>query len=137
MKQECITQNKKGLYFEKLEYDDNSQNVYLLEGMPIIARKNSKELDIFNNETFIIKEIQYDKKNIVIIDDDDVRNNIPFDKFQNLFYVAYAITIYKSQGSTFDSPYTIHEFNHPLFDDRLKYVSLSRSVDKDYINIII
>ena len=91
-----------------------AKDVDLVDGMPIIARKNCKELDIFNNETFIIKEIQYDKNNIVIIDD-DVMNNMPFDKFQNLFYVAYAITIYKSQGSTFDYPYTIHEFKHLFF----------------------
>ena len=57
--------------------------------------------------------------------------------FQKLFYPAYAITIFKSQGSTFDFEYTIHEFNHPLFDNRLRYVSLSRSVDIEHINIII
>ena len=136
MKQECIIQGRSGLFLEKFEYDDNSQDVYLLKGMPIIARKNCKELDIFNNETFIIKEIQYDRNNIVIIDDDDVMNNIPFNKFQLLFYVAYAITIYKSQGSTFDFPYTIHEYGHPKFDDRLKYVSLSRATAIEYINII-
>jgi len=53
-----------------------------------------------------------------------------------LFYVAYAITIYKSQGSTFDYPYTIHEYGHPMFDDRLKYVSLSRATSIEHINII-
>ena len=103
--------------------------------MPVIARKNYKELDIFNNETFIIKEILEDK--IVIIDDENTRYNINIKDFQSLFYVAYAITIYKSQGSTFDFEYTIHEFNHPRFDNRLKYVSLSRSVDIKNINIII
>jgi len=46
-------------------------------------------------------------------------NDIPVDKFQNLFYIAYAITIYKSQGSTFDFKFTVHEFNHPRFDNRL------------------
>ena len=137
MKQECIIQRKKGLFLEKFEYDDNSQDVYLLDGMPIIARKNCKELDIFNNETFIIKEIQYNNKIIVIVDDDDdVMNKIPFDKFQHLFYVAYAITIYKSKGSTFDFPYTVHEYGHPMYDDRLKYVSLSRSTSIERINII-
>ena len=75
-------------------------------------------------------------------------NKIPFDKFQHLFYVAYAITMYKSQGSTFDFyknslgvkvdyEYTIHEFTHPRFDERLKYVSLSRSSSLKNINIII
>ena len=63
--------------------------------------------------------------------------DIPFDMFQRLFYVAYAITIYKSQGSTFDYPFTVHEWNHVLFDSRLKYVALSRAVSKDNINIYI
>ena len=75
-------------------------------------------------------------------------NKIPFDKFQHLFYVAYAITIYKSQGSTFDFyknsqgikveyNYTIHEFNHPMFNERSKYVSLSRitKIENIHINI--
>jgi ATP-dependent exoDNAse (exonuclease V) alpha subunit len=123
--------------FEKIEYDDNSQNVYLLEGMPIIARKNYKDLDIFNNETFIIKEILEDKGIIVIIDIENTNYNIPIKDFQSLFYVAYAITIYKSQGSTFDKPYTIHEWNHPMFNERLKYVALSRATLKEYINIIL
>ena len=135
MKMECRKQNKQGLFLEKLHFDDNSQDVLLLENMPVIARKNYKELDIFNNETFIIKEILTDT--IVIIDDENTRYNINIKDFQSLFYVAYAITIYKSQGSTFDFEYTIHEFNHPRFDNRLKYVSLSRSVDIKNINIII
>ena len=51
------------------------------------------------------------------------------DMFQKLFYPAYAITIFKSQGSTFDYPQTIHEWTHPLFDNRLKYVSAARATD--------
>ena len=50
------TKNKKYLELEKLKYDDNSQNVKLVENKPIIARKNCKGLDIFNNEMFIIKK---------------------------------------------------------------------------------
>lgn len=87
---------------------------------------------------FIIKNIEYDKQQIIISNDDEKKIvEIHFDDFQKLFYVAYAITIYKSQGSTFDYPYTIHEFNHPLFDNRLKYVSLSRATLIDNINSII
>ena len=42
--------------------------------------------------------------------------------FQEYFYVAYCITIHKSQGSTFNFPYTIHVFNR--LDKRLKYVAI-------------
>ena len=47
-----------GLELKKLSYDKNSQDVKLYSGMPIIARKNCKPLNIFNNETFTIKEIR-------------------------------------------------------------------------------
>ena len=36
-------------------------------------------------------------------------------------------TIHKSQGVTYDFPYSIHEWDHPNFDFRLKYVALSRT----------
>ena len=81
----------------------------------------------------------FEKENITMASDIDDEKfiNIPFDMFQNLFYPAYAITIYKSQGSTFDHPYTIHEWNHPLFDNILKYVALSRSSALENINVFI
>jgi hypothetical protein len=49
--------------------------------MPIIARKNSKALNIFNNETFTIKEIRK-TENIMIIVDEDRKQEIPIDQFQ-------------------------------------------------------
>jgi ATP-dependent exoDNAse (exonuclease V) alpha subunit len=104
--------------------------------MPIIARVNDKKLEIFNNETFTIKEIQHSKSNILIIDEAGVTKNISYDMFQKLFYVAFCITIHKSQGSTFDHPYTIHEWEHPGFDARLKYVALSRTTKLENINVV-
>ena len=85
MKQKCS--NKKYLELEKLDYDDNSQNVQLIEDMPIIARKNAKEYDIFNNEQFIIKDIDFEKENIIITDNDEKLVDIPFNMFQKLFYL--------------------------------------------------
>jgi ATP-dependent exoDNAse (exonuclease V) alpha subunit len=127
------------LKLDKLNYDDNSQDVKLTNDTPIIARRNYKDLDIFNNEQFIIKKIEFNNENIIIgseLDEDKVID-IPFDMFQKLFYPAYAITIYKSQGSTFDHGFTIHEWGHPLFTERFKYVALSRAVSCDNINIYV
>ena len=81
--------------------------------------------------------MQYDEQKIAITRDDDNTVVIHFDDFQKLFYVAYAITIYKSQGSTLDYLYKIHGFHHPLFDDEFKYMSLSRSAMIENIDIII
>ena len=123
---------KTPLTFKKLDYDPNSQDVELLSGTPIIARKNSKELNIANNETFTIKEIRHSKQ-ILLIEEDGRTMEIKFSDFQRMFYVAYCITVYKSQGCTFDHPYTIHEWNR--YDERMKYVSLSRSTKIENINI--
>jgi ATP-dependent exoDNAse (exonuclease V) alpha subunit len=123
---------------EKITIDKDSQDVRLLAGTPIISRVNKEEMDIYNNEVFIIKEIQHSKSNILIVDEDDSSRilNIPFNMFQQLFYVAYCITIHKSQGVTYDFPYSIHEWDHPNFDFRLKYVALSRTTQLQNINVI-
>ena len=126
----------KPLSLEELEYDKNSQRVYLLPGMPIIARINSKGkkgLGFVNNQPFTIKKIDYINKNI-IIEDKDIQIPIPIDQFQKMFYVAFCITIHKSQGETYNHAYTIHEFER--FNDSLKYVALSRATDLKLINII-
>ena len=44
------------------------------------------------------------------------------------------ITIHKSQGASFNFPYTIHEWNR--LNKRLRYVALTRATDKKFINII-
>ena len=121
------------LTFKKLEYDNNSQDVSLLAGMPLIARKNSKGLNICNNDTFKIQQIN-NKSKTIIITDVDKKQTINFDDFQKMFYVAYCITTHKSQGMTINEAYTIHEFEK--FDERLKYVSLSRSTNKKNINTV-
>ena len=132
----AIKKGKKSLSLDKLHYDSNSQDVRLLAGTPIIARVNKADMDIYNNECYIIKEIQHSKSNIFIVDEFGETKDIPFYDFQKLFYVAYCITIHKCQGATFDHPYTIHDWDHPRFDHRLKYVALSRTTKLENINII-
>ena len=45
---------EKPLMLPKLEHDENSQDVQLMRGVPVIARVNYKSLDIANNELFKI-----------------------------------------------------------------------------------
>jgi KaiC/GvpD/RAD55 family RecA-like ATPase len=121
---------EKGLKLEGLVYDPNSQNVILFKGVPVISKVNDKELDIVNNETFKIKEIADGK---IVMKNDYKTITINQDEFQHLFYIAYCITTARSQGSTFNTPYKIHEWEK--MDERLKYVALSRAKDINLINI--
>ena len=123
---------EKPLMLPKLEHDENSQDVQLMRGVPVIARVNSKSLDIANNELFKIKKISTD---FITIKDEHAKSiDIPIESFQKLFYPAFAITVHKSQGSTFNTPYTVHEWER--FNNRLKYVALSRSTDIKNINVL-
>ena len=133
MDQTIKAKKVKALELKKLYYDPNSQDVRLCAGMPVIARKNNKDLNIFNNETFIIKSIKLKDDEILVADEVSERT-VPIPEFNRTFNVAYCITTHKAQGATFDEAYTIHEFEQ--FDERLKYVALSRATDLNLINII-
>jgi ATP-dependent exoDNAse (exonuclease V) alpha subunit len=121
------------LELEALPYDPNSQNVKLVAGAPLIARNNCKDLNIFYNELYDIKEIRH-KLKTVIVKDDTQQIEIPFKRFQYVFNPAYCITTHRSQGSTFNHDYSIHEYDK--FDVRMKYVALSRSTNIKHINIV-
>ena len=133
MDEEVRRKKIKPLELKALEYDPNSQDVRLCSGMPIIARRNNRDLNIFNNETFIIKEIRQSEDKIIIFDDDR-EQEIPIPEFVKMFNVAYCITCHKSQGQTYDEAYTIHEWEQ--FDERLRYVALSRATEIHLINIV-
>lgn len=126
---------KQGLKLPKRNFNENSQDVNLFKNTPIISMKNNSKLNIVNNEQFKIDKI--DSHTIYFSNDMKKELTIPIDQFQKTFFVAYAMTIHKSQGATFTKPYTIHEWNHPRMDKRLKYVALSRATSKELINIIV
>jgi ATP-dependent exoDNAse (exonuclease V) alpha subunit len=122
------------LTLPKYPFSKISQKVYLTLETPIISIKNKKDVDIVNGEMFKVNDI--DKENNLIYISNNYKTNIkiPFNKFQQWFHVAYCITSHKSQGQTINKPYTIHDWN--LMDETCKYVSLSRSSEYEYVNII-
>ena len=142
---------QKAVEFKALQYDGNSQDVSLEEGTPIIAHKTvrnikkdtNKEDDddeiveipenqsVFNNEEFEITSI--DHKNLVIkAKNARIELDIPFNQFQHIFYVAFALTVHKSQGQTYNFNFAIHQWEQ--YDDRMKYVALTRATSKKLIN---
>ena len=133
MDQEIKRKKVKPLELKGLHYDQNSQDVRLCVGTPVISRKNNKDLNIFNNETFTIKQIRL-KDEIIVVCDEGKEQEVPIALFTKMFNVAYCLTCHRVQGQTIDEPYTIHEFEK--FDERLRYVALSRSTDIQLINII-
>ena len=126
----------KVLEFNKLTYSKYSQDMKICVGMPIQSRVNNKKLNIFNNEMYRVTKINETSifvKSEIIIDDEEKEIEIEIVQFNRLFLVAFCITVHKSQGATFDTPYVIHEWNST--DNCLRYVSYSRSSSNDFIHI--
>jgi hypothetical protein len=124
-----------------LHFDKNSQNYTLAEGMPVISRVNDKtKYHIANNQTFKVKEIL--ENTIVIVDENGDGPIVKKSDFNKFFYLAFCITCHKSQGETYDTNYTIFDWNHPalLYDRetrrRFRYVALSRTTDINNIQIV-
>ena len=65
-----------------------------------------QKLDIYSNELSTITKIN--KEFVFIQDESDKQIEIPIDKFQKFFYVAYCITTHKSQAQLLNLhiPYT-------------------------------
>jgi len=119
-----------------LEYDDRSQDMKLYAKLPIIARINCKNLDMANNEEYTVKEVRNKLGEVHVFKNSNPDENIviPLTKFNWYFYPAYCITIHKSQGSTYKTPYAIYEWEK--LGARLRYVALSRASNKDLVNIV-
>jgi len=131
---EIARKNKKKyqppLRLEKNIYSNNSQDVDLFVGSPVMAITNKKGIFV-NGEKFSVKYIGYD---YIELKNDRAFVKVEIKDFQRQFHVAYAITSHKSQGQTFNVPYTIHEWSK--LSRRCKYVSLSRSDSWENCNII-
>ena len=104
----------------------------LYKETPIISKVNNEDIGIFNNQRYKITDI--DTFTITFEDDSKHKFKVSVNDFQKCFLVAYATTTHSSQGMSIGEPYTIHEWDR--MDQRLKYVSLSRSRSLEYINIM-
>ena len=122
----------KKLELEKFIYSNLSQDVTLFVGTPIMAIKNLKD-SFVNGEKFIISYLDDEviKATSTIGENEIV---IEIKNFQRNFHVAYCITSHKSQGQTYNEPYTIHEWSR--LNKRCKFVSLSRSSTWANCNIL-
>lgn len=120
----------------KLSYAKESQDMTIFRTMPIIARLGNKSFDICNNETFAIEGLDVVNEKIYIINDRlDEHIVMTVKEFRTHFLPAFCITIHKSQGETYNFPYTIHEWSHPRMTYRMKYVAVSRATGSEHVRI--
>ena len=103
-------------------------------GMPLIASKTVGKLEICKNEMFKVIKCRKTKNEITVQSECGEKKMIlTVEEVSNLFELAFAITVHRSQGSTIESPYCIFEWH--LFSKKMKYVAITRATKLNHINI--
>jgi hypothetical protein len=115
---------------EKNEQLYQSQYMYVYVGLPVMSILTNKTLEIANGETFEVKEITDTHVLIntwVVVDGEweEIVKTVPRDEVNQYLVPAYCLTVHKSQGETFDFPYTIVDWHE--MDQTLRYVALEAS----------
>ncbi len=127
------TKNIKHILLENT--DDKNQDIYLYKGLPLIGYRNNSKLDIYNGEDYIVKSFDDEK---CILSEIVYDNNIiiPISQITHYLQPAYCVTVYKAQGKTFNFPFGILERDSNKFNKCMKFVAMSRSTKKEFVNII-
>jgi hypothetical protein len=122
------------LFIPENVLDEYTQDMYVYEGMPIIAKKTKHdggELLFANSETFTIGDI--DAEYISMYNERPDENGekemyvyaCPISEFREYFLMNYCSTTHKSQGETIVENFTIYDWK--AMCKKIKYTALSRA----------
>ena len=129
-------QEEHNLPFIKIQKDiknPKTQDIILSKDMPIICYKTNKKLNILNSEIFFVHSVN--KDTFSYINNENVKVELFNNNFHKYFYPGFCITVYGSQGETYNQDHTIYNWNFTHFSDKAKYVALSRATHIDHIQI--
>jgi hypothetical protein len=133
MKRFTIQHRDKFISIKRDKTNPKTQDITLMQGMPVICHTTSKKLGLLNSDMFTVTSVNKDK---ITLRDEDRTVEIKTGEFNRYFYLGFCITIHASQGATFDCVYTIYDWNHPRMDERARYVALSRATNIANIQIV-
>jgi len=132
--------DEKRFFLPKDPTNPKTQDVTLTIGMPVVCHttQNDKKQKLnsngfMNSERFEIQVI--DEKTITLVGDGDREIVIDQKDFHKFFYIGFCITVHTSQGETFKEKYTIYDWNFDYFNNKAKYVALSRATAYENIQI--
>jgi ATP-dependent exoDNAse (exonuclease V) alpha subunit len=114
-----------------------SQNMSVFKGLPVMATRTMEKYQIYNADEYVVEAIYKRKSSLILkreVGEEYERIEIKIEDFRQSFVPAYAITSHRSQGASFDMPYSIYEWEK--MSDRMKYVALSRARKLDLIHIM-
>ena len=117
------------------EENDKTQDMYIYEGLPVIAMKTKHDGDnilFANSETFNVGNIDNEYISLCCERPDEKGEkemyiyDCPIEDFRDYFLLNYCSTTHKSQGETITEEYTIYDWDG--MTTKIKYTALSRAV---------
>jgi len=124
-------------YCKKMSLNpDNLQKLKICSGMPVISIVGNKKYDIYKNDKYTISSVLLDEISLVNNRTNELLS-IPKCSFNELFTVAFCITIHKSQGDTYNEPYVIWGWDsYPSYIRKnLRYVACSRTTKLEFVHL--
>lgn len=127
---------KDAIFIQADENDEYTQDVYLYEGLPVIARKTVENGEVMvNNETFTVVNISNNRMRL-ITERIEGEHTIEFNyiDFHKFFCVNYCSTTHKVQGETIQEEFTVWDWSKMC--KKLKYTAMSRAKKPEQINFM-
>lgn len=127
------------LFIPKDEKDEYTQDMYIYNNLPVIARKTVQGGDIcINNETFEV--IMIDDKKIYLGNERPSEDglleshsiDVKIEDFREMFCLNYCSTTHKTQGETITEDFTIYDWDR--MSTKCRYTALSRARNPDQIS---
>ena len=115
---------------------DKLQNIWLYEGLPLMAIVANANLDIINSDEFIVTSFDIDAQIIELMDEQGEFLEITFEQLHQYFVVNYAITTHKSQGATFTDRINLFNWDTLSLHKKLGYTAVSRGKTCTQIYIV-
>jgi hypothetical protein len=108
--------------------NEPTQDIFVYEGMPMIARINKGE-EISNNEKYVVKEIgdEITLTSMRASEEGEAEEHefkCSLENLQDYMLCCYCMTTHKSQGVTINGAVTIHDWD--LMDMKLRYTAITR-----------
>jgi len=129
------------LFISENDNDEQTQDMYIYEGLPIIAKKTKRDGDnllFANSETFNVGNIDDEYISVYCERPDENGEkemyiyDCPKEEFKDYFLMNYCSTTHKSQGETITENYTIYDWKH--MTTKIKYTALSRAKNYEQVS---
>ncbi len=106
----------------------------MFKGLPLPACRTRKKDLVLNSQEFVVKEIKEYSVRLKEVDH-GTETTIAKQFITTLFYPGYCMTVFKAQGCTFKTPYTVYEWDK--MNIRMRKVAITRGTKFKNVNIVL